>query len=76
MKPHPFSGLLNLAMINLFIFGHELHNYLLYFKIFLLSNMSFQSKEMILSKERLITMNTLPTCTKEVRTFSSLVDPR
>ena len=38
-------GLLNLVIISWLMFGHELHNYLLYFKVFLLSNMSFQSKE-------------------------------
>ena len=44
----PLPGLLNLVIISWFMFGHELHNYLLYFKVFfLLSNMSFQSKEEI-----------------------------
>ena len=37
----------------------------MYFKVFLLSNMSFQSKEEI----------HFPACTKEVRIFSSLVEP-
>ena len=62
----PLPGLLNLVIISWFMFGHELHNYLLYFKVvFLLSNMSFQSKEEI----------HFPACTKEVRIFSSLVEP-
>ena len=61
----PLPGLLNLVIISWFMFGHELHNYLLYFKVFfLLSNMSFQSMEEI----------HFPACTKEVRIFSSLVE--
>ena len=63
-----FSYLLKLILgeqICWFMFGHELHNYLLYFKVFLLSNMSFQSKEEI----------PFPACTKEVRIFSSLLEP-
>ena len=64
-SPIPLPGLLNLVIISWFMFGHELHNYLLYFKVFLLSNMSFQSKEDI----------HFPACTKEVRIFSSLVEP-
>ena len=62
----PLPGLLNLVIISWFMFGHELHNYLLYFNgFFLLSNMSFQSKEEM----------HFPACTKEVRIFSSLVEP-
>ena len=61
----PLPVLLNLVIISWFMFGHELHNYLLYFNVFLLSNMSFQSKEEI----------HFPACTKEVRIFSSLVEP-
>ena len=65
MKPRPSIGLLNLVIISWFMFVHELHNFLLYFKVvFILSNMSFQSKEEI-----------FPACTKEVRIFSSLVEP-
>ena len=30
----PLPGLLNLVIISWFMFGHELHNYLLYFKVF------------------------------------------
>ena len=60
----PLPGLLNLVIISWFMFGHELHNYLLYFKVFFISNMSFQSKEEI----------HFPACTKEVRIFSSLVE--
>ena len=27
MKPYPFTGLLGLVIVSLFMFGHELHNY-------------------------------------------------
>ena len=30
----PLPGLLNLVIISWFMFGHELHNYSLYFKVF------------------------------------------
>ena len=56
-------GFLNLVIISWFMFGHELHIYCI-LKFFLLSNMSFQSKEEI----------HFPACTKEVRIFSSLVE--
>ena len=57
-------GLLNLVIISWFMFGHELYIYCI-LKFVLLSNMSFQSKEEI----------HFPACTKEVRIFSSLVEP-
>ena len=27
MKPYPFTSLLGLVIVSLFMFGHELHNY-------------------------------------------------
>ena len=40
----PLQGLLNLVIISWFMFGHELHNYLLYFKVFFIIQHVFSVK--------------------------------
>ena len=40
----PLPGLLNLVIISWFMFGHELHNYLLYFNVFFIIQHVFSVK--------------------------------